>query len=406
MISYSPERMRKKILGDKYCRAIFSKRARWEMYVVGGFVRDSLRGVSTSDRDFVVRGDLQAFVREMREVIGGTVVQFKKDNMMRVVTGEGLTFDFSRLAGTIREDLSQRDFTINALGWSYDRGLIDYHNGLHDIQKKRVRALSLDNMLADPLRMIRAYRFAAELNGSIEQRTRVMIKTLSNKLKAVSTERITLEVFHLLNSEHASKYLKMALDDGLLSEIFSLSVGTLAHNIREVSKLEKGILQDLRYGIKVILNRTLSQNLTRKGLLCLATMLRNGSDWKAEAVNLRLSNRLRTHIKSMRRGMDEWDKRRPITPGGLFDIFMKSGDAAKDVLMLRGRYELSLEYDRFKRIWRGGLLSSDEIIEFARIRTGPEIGQIIEQVKRAQFEGKIRSKKQAEKLIKRVCSVS
>src|SRR4030042_765429 len=151
----SGKKLKEKILKDRYNSIIFKKSRGRGVYLVGGYIRDILRGKISKERDF----------------------------------------------------------TINAIAWSPDSGIIDPYKGIEDIKRRRISSLSEKNFKADPLRMLRAYRFAAELNGSIEDKTRRSIKTLYNKIKKVSPERITFELFNLLNSENPTRYLNMALND-------------------------------------------------------------------------------------------------------------------------------------------------------------------------------------------------
>ena len=406
MISYSPHSLKKTILKDKYIDTVFEKGRGREIYLVGGYVRDTLRRLVSSDRDFVVSGDLKSFVDKIRNIIGGTVVQFKKDNMIRIALHEGLTFDFSRPAGTLREDLSKRDFTVNAIAWSPDSGIVDYFHGLDDLSKKRIRAISEENIISDPLRMIRAYRFAAELSGSIENRTRKIIKSLHGRIKKVSPERITLELFTLLNSRNSSKYLKMGLDDGILSRILLLPFKKLENNIREIYKLEKVLSTHPSHRIKVMLNEIYAQNLTNKGLLCLETLLQDGYADPKTIKNLRLSNRILKHINSAFQGIKLLGEQSTVSGGALFDLFMKSEEASRDILIIKSRSDLLRQYEKFKRIWKRGLLTSEEIIHISNLKADPRIGKIIEKVKKAQFEEKIRTKKQAVDFIRELVTSS
>jgi hypothetical protein len=74
---------------------------------------------------------------------------------------------------------------------------------------------------------------------------------------------------------------------------------------------------------------------------------------------------------------------------------MKSKRASTDVLILKNKIDVSGEYTRFRRIWQKGLLNSEEIIHMADLKIGPKIGEVIEKIKKAQFEGLIRSRKEA-----------
>jgi hypothetical protein len=88
-------------------------------------------------------------------------------------------------------------------------------------------------------------------------------------------------------------------------------------------------------------------------------------------------------------------KRRFISTKRLYDIFMMSGNAAVDVLIMSGRMDLIGEYRRFRRIWKNGVLNSEEIMRIAGIEGGPRLGRIIFGLRRAEFEGAVKSKRSA-----------
>ena len=225
-MSYQDKALKRRILSDEY-NAIVFKRQKGNIHLVGGYIRDLLRGVSSRDRDYIVKGNIHSSVSEMKKRVGGKAIEFKKGNMIRIAVKKESTLDFSEMQGSLYQDLSGRDFTINALAWSPEEGLIDYFHGLKDLEKKMVRAISKENIVSDPLRMLRAYRFAADLEGRIEVTTRKIVKMFNHRIKDISPERITLEMFHLLNSEHAAKYLNAAFSDGLLSNILLLNYNEL-----------------------------------------------------------------------------------------------------------------------------------------------------------------------------------
>ena len=389
--------LKKKILEDKYNSIIFRK-GKGSVFLVGGYVRDILRGVQSSDRDYIITDrNLRSFVHEISSVIGGTVVEFKKDNMIRIALKNGATCDFSNVQGTLENDLSKRDFTINAIAWSLKQGLVDFHHGLQDIEKKKISSLFIENLIADPLRMLRAYRIGAELGGSIEQETRKMIKTLHNKIKQVSPERITLELFHLLNSNNAAKYTKMAFLDGILSDILFISDKVLEKNIRALSKLERSILKKLPQRIRLSLKRSFSQNLTYKGLLSLIILLQGDVNIP---MGIKLSNVIKKRIEKAQRGIQEIRGNKLTAKGRIFDIFLYTKEASEDVLIITQREDLFQEYKRFKNIWKNGLLSSEEIIKITNIINGPELGVIIYTLRKAQFYKRVKTKQQAIKFIK------
>jgi len=398
-MKFTDKQLKNRILKDRYNSIIFEKGRAIGVYLVGGYIRDALMGCRSSDRDYIVVGDLKTFVNEIRDIFGGTIIEFKREGFIRLGFREGLTFDFSKPQGSLTEDLSKRDFTINAIAWSPQTGIIDTHNGAADIARKIIRCISKDNLIADPLRILRAYRFAAQINGSIDTTTHNYIKTLQNNIIKVSPERITLEFSHLLNSEEASKYLKIAFHDGVLSSILPIQSSQLEHNIREVSKLEKGILKVLPLKIKVILKNIFSQNLTYKGLLCLDLMLKKKKTVSNISIKqLRLSNIVQKRIMLAHQGIHLIGNRNNLQ-GKLFALFTCCKEAIIDVLILTDRLDLLDDYKRFKLIWRAGLINSREVADILGIETGPEIGRMIYEIKKAQFEKRIRTKKQALKYL-------
>jgi tRNA nucleotidyltransferase/poly(A) polymerase len=394
-MTFADYRLKNKILTDRYNAMIFEKGKGREIYLVGGYIRDILRGINSPDRDYIVNGNIIYFVNEIRNIIGGTIVRFRKGDMTRLALKDGFTFDFSRPLGTLKQDLTKRDFTFNAIAWSPEKGIIDVCNGLGDLKKKKIRSLSKKNLISDPLRMLRAYRFAAELNGSIEKSTRKSIKTLHNNIKRISSERITLELFNLLNSQHSAKYLKMALSDGLLTDILSIPYKTLEHNIKEISLLEKTYIKKLPRKIKVILNKIFSQNLIYKGLLCLELLLKNGFISPVRAPHIKMSAITSKRIDTLKKGLHEFKGAKHNLNEKLFDIFQTLKETAMDILIIEGRLELIKDFIKFKRIWKKGVLSSGEIISISNVKTGPKLGKIIKELKKTQFEGRVKSRRSA-----------
>ena len=388
-----------KILKDHYNALVFGK-GRGNVYLVGGYVRDMLRGERSHDRDYIVFGDSRTFVTKIRQITGGTVVEFKNEGMIRIALKGGDTLDFSKPQGSLEEDLSKRDFTMNAIAWSPKSGIVDLCNGVDDIKKRIVRSLSKENFIADPLRMLRAYRIATELDASIERKTRLMIKSLQNTMQKVSSERITLEFFRLLNSSHSTKYLKMALSDGVLTDILSFDYNILERSIRAVSHLEKTYINNLPRILKVTLNKTFSQNLSYKGLLCLEMLLTDDFIPDKTTPLLAMSNAVQKRILMAQEGMTALRDNRNIDKESLFGMFIATKDASIDALILSNRIDLLTDYRRFLRIRRNGFVSPEEIVNMSDIKPDARLGEIILMIKKAQFIRNVTSKKQALSFIK------
>jgi tRNA nucleotidyltransferase (CCA-adding enzyme) len=384
--------LKKKILNDPLNRTVFSVSR--EVYLVGGYIRDLLaRGIRSKDLDFVTPRALKPLAESVSKALGGRVVELKEEQTIRVCLRDGM-LDFSRLYSPIEEDLRGRDFTINAMAWSPGSGLLDPLGGLSDIRQGVIRGISKKNFEHDPVRLLRAYRFSGELSWPIERRTRRVIKTMPERIKHSASERITLELFKLLNSEDPSAALGTALRDGLLALIISLSYKKLYENIKSVSKVRKN-LEKLpeRYHF-----RELSQGLSHEGLLRLEGLLL-GSD--IEGSLLCMSRSTLKRVQTVQALYARYLGIGRLQRGEVFDLFDEAGEALLDLLVLTGNTGCLKDAERFMRISRKGIMSSEEIMKTTGLGPGPRLGELIREMKRLQFEGTIRSRAQAVRRLKK-----
>jgi len=200
-----------------------------ELFLVGGFIRDHLLRKKCSDYDFVCSGVqtlAETFAREHHFPL------VKLDSTpgretLRVILEPQASFDFTELQGaTIDDDLKQRDFTINALALPLKdfiaggEDYIDLHRGQSDLKDKIVRAIPGPVLSADPLRMLRAFRFAATLSYKIDANTLSRIQKVSNQIKRTAGERIYHELMLLLTAKNTSHLLAQMEKTGLLANLF------------------------------------------------------------------------------------------------------------------------------------------------------------------------------------------
>ncbi len=392
-------RIRSIIIGNSINSKVFSLGK--EVYLVGGYLRDIILGKKSKDIDYIVRGDVKTFVNSVFGAIGlrrgaGTIVELKKEQMIRIVLKDGATLDFTRLAGDIKDNLGERDFTMNALAWSPETGLIDTFNGIDDIRKNIIRAVSIENFKNDPLRLLRVYRFASELGWNVERKTRAMVKQLNREIKRSAPERITSELFNLLNSKAVQSALKAAQRDGLLECLISAPRKKLSGNIRSISMLESK-LKKLPKNFKTTLNNPFSQGITIKGLLRLEPLL-EGSALNENA--LRLSRDIRERVDAAHRLLSAFRKNRFLNRGALFDTFAKAKEAAFDFLVLSGNARFLNRFAEFQKIRKKSLLTSEEIMLITGLKGGIALGDMIYKLKKMQFEGKFKTKKEAVRWLK------
>ncbi len=191
------------------------------IYVVGGTVRDFLLNKPIRDIDLVIVGRARTFLQRHR--VPGRVIPLKPENdEFRIVLPNGTWIDFTGIRGPdLITDLEERDFTINSIAVSIDgRFWFDPTHGKQDLQARTLRTFRMRNLRADPLRLLRAFRFQAQLGFSIEHRTQQWISRLSSRLPEAAPERIHYELIELFSGHDVSLALKNMRTMGLLEVIF------------------------------------------------------------------------------------------------------------------------------------------------------------------------------------------
>ena len=214
--------------------AQFAARESVSLYLVGGTVRDLFLGRAVEDLDFAVDGDAFGFARKFADSAHASFVPLDEEHdTARVVFykdkgGERPYMDFCGIRGAdITADLAARDFTINAMAVDlghivdvHEAGVIDPHGGASDLDNRLVRIVSPESIRDDPIRMFRAYRFAATLDFAIHDETSAVIQNSLGFLDSVAVERIRDELFKTLASDSSVHHLRAMDDVGLLEQVF------------------------------------------------------------------------------------------------------------------------------------------------------------------------------------------
>lgn len=206
-------------------------------YVIGGYVRDFYLNRSCTDIDIVIEGNGMEIASAVASVLETRVTLFKKfGTAMLRYKGFEIEFVGARKEsyrsdsrkpivenGTLEDDQKRRDFTINAMAFSLSKEdygtLTDPFNGMDDLKQKVIRTpLNPDTTFSDdPLRMIRAIRFAAQLDFSIDDASFVSIERNASRINIVSQERITVELQKIMAAPKPSIGFMLLEKSGLLA---------------------------------------------------------------------------------------------------------------------------------------------------------------------------------------------
>lgn len=179
-------------------------------YLTGGSVRDLLLNRRVRDWDIGVTGDIGKIAKAFAEKTNGRLIILDEFFQTYRIIKRDIVFDLSPLRGNdILEDLRFRDYTVNALGIDLlnPASIIDPLGGLSDLEKRRIHLISPSALSSDPLRILRAFRLAAELNFSPDKHTYLALKTYAHLLDYVAKERIRQELDFLFSSSNVSYWL-------------------------------------------------------------------------------------------------------------------------------------------------------------------------------------------------------
>ncbi len=237
--------------------------AGYEAYVVGGCVRDGILGREPGDWDITTN----ALPEDTKRLFKRTIDTGIEHGTVTIMMGkEGYEVTTYRIDGeyednrhpsevtftkNLTEDMKRRDFTINAMAYNEEEGLIDRFGGLEDIDAGIIRCVGEpeERFSEDALRIMRAVRFSAQLNYEIEEKTKEAIKKLAETLKKISAERIQTELVKLILSEHPEK-IRDAYELGITGVIlpeFDRCMETPQNNPHHMYNVGEHIIKSLEF---------------------------------------------------------------------------------------------------------------------------------------------------------------
>lgn len=205
----------------------------YEGYAVGGCVRDAILGREPDDWDITTSARPQEIKKLFRRTVDtgiahGTVTVLLHEESFEVTTyridgeyGDNRHPKEVSFTGSLKEDLMRRDFTINAMAYNEESGLVDAFGGIEDLKRKRICCVGnpKERFGEDALRILRGVRFAAELGFELDETTSEAMKELAPTLEKISAERIQVELTKLLLSQNP-EFFELLYTYGISKVVF------------------------------------------------------------------------------------------------------------------------------------------------------------------------------------------
>lgn len=213
-----------KIKNDKIINAIKDNAQNVDIYLVGGVLRDFHLEIENFDKDIIVdKTDARDFAQNLAAKLNASFVPLDEENKIyRLVLQDKINYiDVANPIGkSLEDDLKRRDLTLNSIAINLKTfEILDLNNGINDLKEGKIRHISEQNLLDDPLRMLRAYRFQAMLGFDVDDKLKEIVKKHAQKIHKSASERISYELLKLFSGDYSAKTLTEMDESGLLKEI-------------------------------------------------------------------------------------------------------------------------------------------------------------------------------------------
>jgi poly(A) polymerase len=452
-----------------------------KIYLVGGYIRDFLLRRATYDMDFAIDGSAKKFSTALAEKMRAKSFALDEETQTFRIVFSGKTcserwnIDISKMQGKdITADLKRRDFSINAMAVDLMKleslrvrepgslDLIDPFNGLKDLKKGIIRVVSSGALNEDPLRLLRAFRFAATLGFKIENKTLKAISVRSSLIRKASRERIRDEFFKILSVNNSCEYVSRIDKAGLLKKVIPqinkikqesglwkhsmLTLGFLETIIKKkyIGRIWSGVIYEkadnhLGSGISIQSTRGVLLKFVsllhdigkpptkkiRKGKISFIGHEKVGGEIIGKiAEDLRLSNKeikiilkivgyhMRVHYlvnldsvtnRAIARIIRDADEETiELLLFTLADFMATPADLKNQTLKRNQEItkEIIGQYFKFKESKKFvRIITGDDLIKKFKMKEGPEIGRILEEAELVQREGKIHTRREALSLV-------
>ncbi len=427
-------------------------------YLVGGYVRDLLLGRPIYDVDVAVDGDTLSLSRQAADALGGAFYvldEARQTARVLLPSDDGIKeVDFARLkGGDLEADLSERDFTINAMALSLsDRSaasVIDPQGGQADLRAKRLRAVSPTSISDDPIRILRAVRLTGELGFNIDPDTDRLVRQALPVLGQVSAERIRDEWSRILALPTLDAPLCYMHEAGILWALVSRfgapvddpntrdslfnkaiaiesALSRLLDHPRDVGPPYDGAIAPYQAQLQAHLGAYVSDRRSRRLLLRFVALLHpllqeDGARIGACLSGLRFSNAEARRARLLCKAWAAGAVLSGVARGTLHRFYRQAGDAGPDAVLWRLAESLtgadahlaSAESHRAHLAWQAyfdeyetivappRLIDGDALLAHFDLQPGPRLRDLLDDVREAQAEGRISSTEEALRWVER-----
>jgi len=384
-------------------------------YMVGGAVRDALLGRKRDylDLDFIIPEKAVKVARKIATYYKAGFVLLDPQRQIARVVFPHATADFAQQEGdSLETDLRRRDFTMNAIAYHpHTNQLIDPLQGYTDLKQSLIRMVSPANLQDDPLRLLRAYRQAAQLDFTVEPKTRFVIKEIAPLLGKVAAERVRVELGYLLNSPSGIPWLTAAWEDGLINIWLShateksfrqlVAVDSSATTLVKIwPQLEIELSQQIRDTIK-----TSWLNLAKLACLVINDPILAEAELQKLSYSRAEIKGVTTVLKLLPQLHLKQDLSTEISLREQYFLFREAGKAFPIVAVSAFATGISIEVissllDRYlnpdDRVAHPiPLICGNDLMKALNLNPSPKLGELLTEIQIARIEGKIFSVEEA-----------
>ena len=453
-----------RILEDELVQKIMEFSGNTRVLLVGGVIRDFCLGKNNFDKDIiVVDEDAKVFSKKLAEYLDATYVPLDEENKIyRLVLKDKINFvDVTNpIENSVEKDLGRRDLRMNAIAFDLsDKKFIDLFDGFKDLENSKINIISEENLVDDPLRLLRIFRFQASTGFEIDENLKQIVKKHYKLINNPAKERVNYELMKLFDGDYTVKALKNMDECGLLCEIMPIyndvkkvppnthhHLPLIGHSMETVRQIEN-FYKIANKEVKTHLDSVDFGGYRRLAHLKLAGFMHDigkFSCWTIEEDTGRhrfikhefigsemcpkilrelkfskkqieyISDMIKYHIYPSHvistEGLSEKVKLRYIRKMGsnvidniilaMSDRLSARGEAVTDEMVknnISGLQELLRYYldvrESLKPLPK--LLSGEEIMSLTGLKPSKELGDVVEKLKEAQFEGIVNTKEEA-----------